>query len=101
MPNINGILLKLEGFQYDTPLDLNMAYYHIGLSENASNLCTIILPWGKYCYNRLPMGAANSPEKFQQKMNDLCRKFEFICTYIYELLILTKVYWKDHVQKIE
>ena len=29
MPNINGMLLKLEGFQYATLLDLNMGYYHI------------------------------------------------------------------------
>ena len=29
MSNINKILLKLEGFQYATSLDLNMRYYHI------------------------------------------------------------------------
>ena len=29
MPKTNEILLKLEGFQYDTSLDLNMGYYHI------------------------------------------------------------------------
>ena len=28
MPKINDILLKLEGFQYATSLDLNMGYYH-------------------------------------------------------------------------
>ena len=44
MPEINEILLKLEVFQYDTSLDLNMGYYNIRLSKNASNLCTIILP---------------------------------------------------------
>ena len=44
MQKINGILFKLNGFQYATPLDLNMGYYHIRLCENASNLCTIILP---------------------------------------------------------
>ena len=32
MPKINQILLKLEGFQYATSLDLNMGYYHIWLS---------------------------------------------------------------------
>ena len=47
--NINKMLLKLEGFQYATSLDLNMGYYHIQLSKNASNLCEIILPWVKYC----------------------------------------------------
>ena len=33
MPKINYILLKLESFQYDIPLDLNMGYYHIQLSK--------------------------------------------------------------------
>ena len=47
MPTINKILLKLEGFQYATSLDLNMGYYQIQISENASNLCTIILSWEK------------------------------------------------------
>ena len=44
----NEMLLKLEGFQYATSLDLNMGYYHIRLSENTSNLCTIIIMWGKH-----------------------------------------------------
>ena len=64
MPKINEMLLKLESFQYTTSLYLNIGYYHIQLSENASNLCTIILPWGKYWYKRLPMGVANSPDLF-------------------------------------
>ena len=44
MPNINEILLKLEGFQYDMSIYLNMGYYHILLRDNASNLCMIIFP---------------------------------------------------------
>ena len=32
LPSIQDMLLKLEGFQYATSLDLNMGYYH-------SNLC--------------------------------------------------------------
>ena len=75
MPKINEMLLKLEGFQYAMSLDLNMGYYHIRLSKNTSNLCTIILPWGKYRYKRLPMGVANSTDIFQQKMNNLFHGF--------------------------
>ena len=44
MPKINDLLLKLEGFQYDTSLDLKMRYYHIQLRKNTSKLYTIILP---------------------------------------------------------
>ena len=59
MPKNKDMIFKLENFQYVTSLDLNMGYYHIWLSENASNLCTIILPWRKYQRKRLPMGVAN------------------------------------------
>ena len=48
MAKTNEMLLKLEGFNYDTLLDLDMGYYHIPLRKNASNLCTIIILWGKY-----------------------------------------------------
>ena len=34
-------------------------------------------------------------------MNDLFHGFEFICSYIDDLLILTKVDWTDHVKKLE
>ena len=45
MHKINEMLLKLESFQYSTSFDLNIGYYHIQLSENASNIFTIMLPW--------------------------------------------------------
>ena len=99
MPKINEMLLKLEGFQYAPSLDLNMGYYHIQLRKTTSDLCTIIIPWGKYRYKRLTMGVANSPDIFQQKMNDLFHGFEFIRAYIDDMLILTKGYCTDHIQK--
>ena len=37
MPRICGIILNLEGFQYATSLDLNILYYRICLSYQASN----------------------------------------------------------------
>ena len=47
MPKNNEVLLKLYVFQYAMSLDLKMGYYHIQLCKNLSNLCIIILPWGK------------------------------------------------------
>ena len=47
------------------------------------------------------MVVANSPDIFQQKMNYLFHEFEFICAYIDNLLISTKGYWTDNVQKLE
>jgi hypothetical protein len=60
LPKITDMLQKLEGFMYATSLDLNMGYYHMVLTPFSSRLCTIVLPWGKYEYCRLPMGLCNS-----------------------------------------
>ena len=90
MPKINENLLKSQGFQYAKSLDLNTGYYHIRLRENASNLCTIIITWGKYNYKHLPTQISNSPDILQHKMNDLFNGFKFIHVYINKLLILTK-----------
>ena len=75
MPKINEILFKLEGFQYAVSLDLNIGYYNIQLSDKASNLCTIIIPWGEYYNKLLPIVIDNSPDIFQQNMNDLFSGF--------------------------
>ena len=85
MPKINKMLLKWEGFQFATLLDFNMRYYHIPLTEYASNLCTIIIALGKYRYKHLPMVVSNSPENFQQKMNHSFQGFEFTRAYIDDL----------------
>ena len=46
------------------------------------------------------MGENNSPNIFQQKMNNLFQGFEFISSYMDDLLILTKGYWTDDVHKL-
>ena len=78
IPQIQDILLKLEGFKYATSLDLNMGYYHIKLSPRSRKLCTIVLPWGKYEYDSLPMGLCNSPDVFQEKISTLMSGLEFV-----------------------
>ena len=50
LPHIKDMLLKVSHFTYATALDLVMGYYNIKLSVDASKLCTIITPFGKYEY---------------------------------------------------
>ena len=82
LPKISTVLQELEGFTFATALDLNMGYYTIRLDPDASKLCTIIFPWGKYSYLRLPMGVATSPDIFQSKMSQLMATLEFVRAYI-------------------
>ena len=100
IPKIQDMLLKLEGFKYATSLDLNMGYYHIELSPFSKRLCTIVLPWGKYEYQRLPMGLCNSPDIFQEKMSTLMQDLEYVRAYIDDLLIITSGSYADHLEKL-
>jgi hypothetical protein len=72
------ILQELEGFTYATALDLNMGYNTIRLDPTASKMYTIIFPWGKYSYKRLPMGFGGSADIFQAQIMDLMASLEFI-----------------------
>ena len=101
IPHIQDMLLNLEGFQYATSLDLNMGYYHIELNPASKEMCTIVLPFGKYEYQRLPMGLCNSPDIFQEKMSELMEGLNFVRTYIDDLLCLTKGSFEDHLEKLE
>ena len=101
IPKIQDLMLKLKGFQYGTSLDLNMGYYHIELSPHSKRLCTIVLPWGKYEYQRLPMGLCNSPDIFQEKISTLMDGLEYVRAYIDDLLCITKGSWRDHLEKLE
>ena len=101
IPHIQDMLLNLEGFQHATSLDLNMGFYHIELNPASKALCTIVLPFGKYEYQRIPMGLCNSPDIFQEKMSELMDGLDFVRTYIDDLLCLTKGTYDDHLKKLE
>ena len=73
MPKINEILLKLEGFQYDMSLYLNVVYYHSQLTENTSNLCTIIPPW-ENTVTRIHQWELVNKHKFTNRKQITCSK---------------------------
>jgi len=101
IPNIQDMLLNLEGFQWATSLNLNMGYYHIRLDASSKELCTVVLPFGKCEHQAIPMGLCNSPDIFQEKMSELMEGLEFVRTYIDDLLCLTKGSYEDHLEKLE
>jgi hypothetical protein len=71
-------LQELEEFSFETALDLNLGYYTFRLNPDASKICTIIYPWGKYSYKQLPMSIAGSPDIFQGKMSELMESLWYV-----------------------
>ncbi len=98
---ISMVLQELEGFTFATALDLNMGYYTIRLDPDASRIFTVIFPWEKYSYKRLPMGIAGSPEIFQSKMLELMEDLEYVKAYLDNLLCISRSSLEDHLKKFE
>jgi hypothetical protein len=82
-------------------LGLNMGYYTIRLDQDASRICTIIFPWGKYSYKRLLMGIVGSPDIFQSKMPELKESLEYVQAYLDDLLCISKSNLEDHLEKLK
>jgi hypothetical protein len=101
IPKISTVLQDLEGFTFAMALDLNMGYYSIRLDLDASRICTVIFPWGKYFYERLPMGIAGSPDIFQSKMLELMEDLEYVQAYLDDLLCISRSSIEDHLEKLE
>lgn len=65
MPRIPDIVCKRPRYAYFTKLDVSMMFYTFELTEESKDLCTIVTPWGKYRYERVPMGIKQSPDVAQ------------------------------------
>jgi hypothetical protein len=101
LPHIKDMLHKLSNFTYATTLDLIMGYYNITLTDAAKKICTITTPFGKYEYNRLPMGVCISPDIFQERMSTLMDDLKSVRVYIDDLLIVTSGSFEEHMVKVD
>ena len=71
LPNLEDIAPKLAGAKVFSSLDAASGYYQIPLDEASARLTTFISPFGRYCFQRVPMGISAAPEIFQKKMAEL------------------------------
>ena len=91
---------QLEVFHYATALDINMGYYTIRLSSASQDMMMIVAEFGKFEYNRLPMGIWDSGDIFQSKVGELLSDIEGVKTYIGDILVLSKDWFTKHIAQM-
>ena len=57
--------------------------------------------WGKYKYLKLPMVLCNSLDIFQEKMNGRFARFDYVHSYIDDLLVITKGLFEEHLNHLD
>ena len=92
---------KLQGHKIFSPLDLRSGYYHIGLSDSAKPKTAFVTSgMGKYEFNRVPFGLAQSPTHFQKLINEVLADCNFTMGYLDDIIIFSKTE-EEHLEHLE
>ena len=67
-PTLDDIAPSLAGSTVLRSLDADSGFWQIPLEEESQGLTTFISPFGRYCFQRLPLGITFASEIFQRKM---------------------------------
>eukprot|EP00804_Cyclotella_cryptica_P004626 CCRYP_006938-RA/>CCRYP_006938-RA protein AED:0.32 eAED:0.32 QI:0/0/0/1/1/1/2/0/301 len=97
LPIILDILRKRSGYEFYTKLDVSMQYYTIELDEESQDLCTIITPFSKYKYARLPMGLKCSLDIAQSIMESVLSGIEDADVYTHDIGVFSQD-WDHHIK---
>ena len=65
LPKVDITLVQLSSAKFFTKLDTNNGFWQVLLSKESRLLTTFIMPYGRFCFNKLPFGITSVPEYFQ------------------------------------
>ena len=87
LPSVEQTLAQIGGAKVFTKLEANSGFWQVGLSEDSRLLTTFIIPFGRFCFRRLPFGITLAPEFFQKGINDILNGLEGVVCMIDDVLI--------------
>ena len=87
LPPFDDVLPNLKNARIFSKLDVQKSFWHIRLDEQSSLLTTMITPYGRYRWARLPFGLNVSSEIFQRKLNEALEGLDGTFTIANDIII--------------
>ncbi|XP_062614646.1 uncharacterized protein K02A2.6-like [Saccostrea cucullata] len=87
LPVLDDILPKLTNAKVFSKLDVKEAFRHVRLDEKSSKLTTMITPFGRYRWARLPFGLKVSSEIFQRRLDEALSGLEGVFSIVDDIII--------------
>ena len=69
-PMLEDVLTRLNGAKYFSILDAHSGYWNIKLDVKSADLTTFNTTFGRYRFNRLPMGVKCAQDEFQRMVDE-------------------------------
>jgi hypothetical protein len=87
LPVLDDVLPKLKNAKVFSKLDVKEAYWHVRLDDASSKLTTMITPFGRYRWTRLPFGLKVSSEIFQRKLDEALGDLDGVFCIVDDVII--------------
>ncbi|XP_033730983.1 uncharacterized protein K02A2.6-like [Pecten maximus] len=87
LPVLDDILPKLKDAKIFSKLDIKEAYWHVRLDKQSSLLTTMITPFGRYRWTRLPFGLKVSSEIFQRKLDEALSDIDGVFSVVDDIIV--------------
>lgn len=99
IPKVDVTLAQLSGASVFSKLDANSGFWQIHLSDDSKLLPTIITPFGRYSFNKLPFRISSAPEIFQKRMQNIREGLDGVVHHMDDILVYGKDQ-EEHNQRL-
>ena len=87
LPTIEDITTRMSGAKYFSKYDANQGYWQIRLDDESQLLTTFNIPFGRYCFMRMPFGINSAQEVYQKHILQIFENIEGVETDIDDIII--------------